>query len=259
VAAGFHVFVFKDNVGRKVRAQDMDWVVAVSNNILASRQRVHQAAKAAAINETLCQELQGAALTSDEDEDDEDSNSVAEGEEGESDNSSEGEDSVEKQGSAPLPSGAIADASLPTSARTDREEQQGSASMPTAQGADDSEKIIVGTATEPPGVPTPSPSLNPAREAGIVKRNAEPGEASIVHSRNKTEEVASVTLVPSTTVAKEKEDVAVSHTFTLPNPPPPPGTVVQEHVRTWLGCCGSFRRFAAFSVPAGCRTKGLRS
>ncbi len=31
VASGVYVFVFKDNVGRKVRAQDMDKVVGVSN------------------------------------------------------------------------------------------------------------------------------------------------------------------------------------------------------------------------------------
>ncbi len=41
VAGGLHVFVFKDNVGRKVRAQDMDRVVSVSNNILASRGRLY--------------------------------------------------------------------------------------------------------------------------------------------------------------------------------------------------------------------------
>ncbi len=57
LAAGVYVFVFKDNVGRKVRAQDMEKVVGVSNNILASRQGVHQAAKAAALNEPLCDEL----------------------------------------------------------------------------------------------------------------------------------------------------------------------------------------------------------
>ena len=45
-AAGFHVFAFKENVGRKVRSQDMDKIVTVSNNIVASRQGVHQAAKA---------------------------------------------------------------------------------------------------------------------------------------------------------------------------------------------------------------------
>ena len=70
-AAGFHVFVFKDNVGRKVRSQDMDKIVTVSNNILASRQGVHQAAKAAAINETLCDDLQGESFDASEGEGDE--------------------------------------------------------------------------------------------------------------------------------------------------------------------------------------------
>ena len=43
VAAGIYVFTFKDNGGRQVRAQDMDKVVAVSNNILAGR--VHHGRK----------------------------------------------------------------------------------------------------------------------------------------------------------------------------------------------------------------------
>jgi hypothetical protein len=38
-AAGYHVFVFKDNVGRKVRTQDMDRVVTVSNNIFCKSAR----------------------------------------------------------------------------------------------------------------------------------------------------------------------------------------------------------------------------
>ncbi len=32
-AAGFHVFAFKENVGRKVRSQDMDKIVTVSERI----------------------------------------------------------------------------------------------------------------------------------------------------------------------------------------------------------------------------------
>jgi len=103
-AAGFHVFVFKDNVGRKVRSQDMDKIVQVSNNILASRQGVHQVAKSAAINETLCDDLQGENFDASEEEG---GDSDAE-EGGESSDSSEDEGGENPSGAAgENPSGGI--------------------------------------------------------------------------------------------------------------------------------------------------------
>ena len=114
-AAGFHVFVFKDNGGRKVRSQDMDKIVQVSNNILASRQGVHQAAKSAAINETLCDDLQGQNFDASEeqggDSDEEQQGGDSDDEEGgETSDSSEDEGGVGKRDTGPLSNSAVPEA-----------------------------------------------------------------------------------------------------------------------------------------------------
>jgi hypothetical protein len=127
-AAGFHVFVFKDNVGRKVRSQDMDKIVQVSNNILASRQGVHQAAKSAAINETLCDDLQGENFDASEEE----GGDSDEEEGGESSDSSEDEGGLGKHDTGPLSNSGFPEASQSSSAQQNGEKQQGSACVPAA-------------------------------------------------------------------------------------------------------------------------------
>jgi hypothetical protein len=221
-AAGYHVFVFKDNVGRKVRSQDMEKIVAVSNNILASRQGVHQAAKAAAINETLCDEL----LCDSVDASDEEGGNSDEDEGGESSDFSEDEVGLTKQGE--------------NGAQQNGKEQQSRTSVPVAHVAADVDNAIGVVASGTLGG-IPLGSVTPAGEGPVIPDGENPigdmasGTPGIVPSGEPAdEEVGKLTVddtettTTTTTVANEKEDLGRHVSLNLTNPPPPPGSEVHQ-------------------------------
>ena len=208
VAAGVYVFVFKDNVGRKVRAQDMDKVVGVSNNILASRQGVHQAAKAAAMNEPLCDELEYTTTTSDDDEN-EDDEEKAEDEDAD-------EDDEEEAGTAlaggPLSNDPPSDDRLIKHGTSSAQIEN--LSSDTAQREDDCANEIPGTVHEPPVTTTPLASQTDAGVAGSPGMHTEQGEGQNVEEKSGTADGPTTTIFGNNTV----------------DPPPPPGTVEQMAV-----------------------------
>jgi hypothetical protein len=216
-AIGMTTCMFKDGTIRTIRGCDIAKVIEVSNNILNSRAQVHQAAKVAAQNESLCGQLVFGEESDDEDGSDEEQGEDSDEEKGEdSDEASDGEPSKgDKTGDAETVTKPARELSVPPQDHVANPVEAGK----TTEGegtrdADTITKVVANGAVEQPQLEPPSSVILVGGEHGAT--------ASINPTSPETEQPVSG--IGACTAHERTTGSNTSHpnNTALSNPPPPP-------------------------------------